>query len=341
MNMNLKTVNILLFEPEKGQRARVRQWLQSSDHHVRVQVFESEILPTFVADAPTTRFAYDLVVFCLSSVDLTKMLDSLKDDHGIPSVPVVVLIDQPAEQGGIFINSCLIEVPVFVKADCEREQDVQRAVHCNSHSFFNRNRSRLVAVRPDRAIVYALVRHAEFQQIRSLLPELFLFHYGNTHGKNYLAHPDASPTILLLEASNYVQRKLKSFLVARGYQVFVVSSDQELLEWCQQIIPELILISADAKGKTGRPETIQQLRSLATMEHVPVIVLDSVATLENPPSYQETGATSYLGSPFGMRELLQKIEQYVPGQADHAGISDCILSSLIPDSCNKEKEELS
>jgi CheY-like chemotaxis protein len=312
MNRNFKPVNILLFEPEKTQRVRLREWLQSHDHHVRVQVFESEILPAFVAGDTTTHFAYDLVVFCLSSVDLTKMLEMLKDDHGIPLVPVVVLIDQPGEQGEIVISSCLIEVPVFVKADCEQQQDVQRAMHNNRSPWFNHNRSRLVAVRPDRAIVYALARQAEFQKIRNLLPELFLFHYGDTNGNNHPTHPDASPTILLLETSKYVQRKLKNYLTAYGYRVFAVSSDQELLAWCQQTTPALILISGDAKGKTGRPETIQHIHTLPTMEHVPIIVLDSVATLENRSLSQETGGASYLGRPFGMHELLQKIEQYVP-----------------------------
>ncbi len=325
MNMNLQPVNVLLFEPDAVQRSKLHAWLQQHDQHVRVHIHECHELPTFTAADSATWPPYEILVFRLSSVDLTKTLEALKDEYGIPVVPVVVLIDQPGQHGEIVINGCLIEVPMCVKnRQADKQEVLQAAFRLSAQNFFTGIHSRLVAIEPDQAIPYALARHVEFQRIRKLLPELFLHQYGYENRKQPVTL-DGTPTILWLETNNVVKIRLKSYLEQYDYQVLPVSTEEELIAWCQRITPLLILISVDAGKKTGTQEQIQRVRSLVATEQVPIIVMNSMAFTEANGSCQKIGCAGYRGRPFSLQELLNKIEQFVPRkkhyeqrQAEHA-----------------------
>jgi CheY-like chemotaxis protein len=312
MNMNLQPVSVLLFEPDAVQRSKLHTWLQQHDQHVRVHIHECHELPTFTAADNATVSPYEMLVFRLSSVDLTKTLEALKDEYGIPLLPVVVLVDQPGKYGEIVINNCLIEVPIFARRGQAQQREVLQTVAPLAHEYFSGIHSRLVTVEPDLVIPYALARHGEFQRMRKLLPELFLYHCGYESSKQQPIALNGNPTILWLERNNAVKMRLKSYLEQYGYRVLPVCNEEELVAWCQRIMPSLILISVDADRKTGTKEQVQRIRSLVATERVPIIVMNSVAFTETNGPDQKTGGAGYHRRPFSLQALLNKIGQYAP-----------------------------
>jgi DNA-binding response OmpR family regulator len=318
MNRNIPyPAHILLFEPDAEQRTYLSTWLQQQTPQAHVE--ETATFPSLDTIAANET---NVVVFRLSNVDLSQTLGVFKDEYGLPRVPVVILIDRQDAQRAVVISSCLIEVPVFLQADCEHEQDVSAAMQANMQGFFTRTRSRLVAVKPERAIPYALARQDEFQKIRQLVPDILLYQYG--YGRENTAHlrlqQNDSPIILWLESNSFVRKRVSDYLAYQGYTVFTVATDQELLDLCQRRRPALILISVDAHGTTGQPATVQRLRVLASSNHLPIIVMNNGASLEKEDgSWKSAGATDYLSKPFGLRELLQKVEASIPAQEKEVG----------------------
>lgn len=121
-------------------------------------------------------------------------------------------------------------------------------------------------------------------------------------------HPSASAAHILLVDDNadmrgYVER----LLVSQGYEVRTATDGMTALTMIQQQTPDLVLTDVMMPRLDGFG-LLRELRSSATTQDLPIILLSARAGEEARVEGLEAGADDYLIKPFSARELLARVE---------------------------------
>lgn len=133
----------------------------------------------------------------------------------------------------------------------------------------------------------------------------------------------ASPLILLAEDNESNVKTMASYLEAKGYRVKVADNGATAIELARAIHPDLILMDIQMPGMDGL-EAIGHLRRDPQMQSVPIIALTALAMSGDRERCLAAGADDYLSKPVRLRDLVQRIQQFLttdrhpPDQGSHA-----------------------
>lgn len=114
-----------------------------------------------------------------------------------------------------------------------------------------------------------------------------------------------SETILVVEDDPAISKGLEKNLRFEGYQVFVASDGERGLELAVDKAPDLVLLDLMLPRLNGF-EVLRELRKRRI--DVPVIVLTAKGEEGDKVRGLDLGADDYVTKPFGLRELLARIE---------------------------------
>lgn len=116
---------------------------------------------------------------------------------------------------------------------------------------------------------------------------------------------DDKPVILIVEDNPDIVSYITSILEST-YTLLVASNGQEGVEVAQQYIPDIILSDVMMPKLTGF-ELCEIIKTTASTNHIPVILLTAKHTHDDRLSGLATGADAYITKPFDRKELHLKI----------------------------------
>jgi CheY-like chemotaxis protein len=119
-------------------------------------------------------------------------------------------------------------------------------------------------------------------------------------------------TILVIEDERDILFALREILQAQGYQVASACNGLEALEWLKRsAIPDLILLDMKMPVMNGWQFAEELRRRRST--NIPLIVMTAAADAERRA--REVHAVGWIGKPFVVSELLEKIRNHVSAAA--------------------------
>lgn len=117
-------------------------------------------------------------------------------------------------------------------------------------------------------------------------------------------------TILYIEDDLTISQAVKEFLQSKAYHVLHVSNGKEALSLLTTHSFDLVLLDLMLPDMNG--EVVA--RYVSNDIKIPVIITSAKVTEDEVVAGFEAGARDYLKKPFGLRELLARIEVLVPNK---------------------------
>ena len=114
--------------------------------------------------------------------------------------------------------------------------------------------------------------------------------------------------ILVADDDPAILHSLQMLLEDEGYQV-ATAIDGRTVQEVKAELPDLILLDIWMSGMDGR-DICKQLKSQPTTRHIPIILMS--ANRDTETIARESGAEDFILKPFEVKDLLGKIESYVP-----------------------------
>jgi DNA-binding response OmpR family regulator len=111
--------------------------------------------------------------------------------------------------------------------------------------------------------------------------------------------------ILIVDDSDDLLEALTYFLQKKDYEVKCITNAQKLLPVIEAFLPDLIILDIYLKGDDGR-EICKKLRSSVETKYLCIILFSSSS--KDLKSYKAHGADNYIEKPFGLNELLERVE---------------------------------
>lgn len=110
-------------------------------------------------------------------------------------------------------------------------------------------------------------------------------------------------TILIADDDKAIVDAITMVLEASDYEVLQVNNGTSVMQ-AIKASPDLVLLDINMGGHDGLT-VCKQIKRQATTRNIPVILVSGNADIES--SATECGADAYLAKPFGMEDLLQKV----------------------------------
>lgn len=114
----------------------------------------------------------------------------------------------------------------------------------------------------------------------------------------------SSARILLVDDDPQVRRALRTTLTSAGYVIVEAWTGEEALERLVESSIDMVLLDLKMPG-IGGVETCRRIRKVSD---VPVLVISVLRTEEDQRRTLDAGSNDYLIKPFGIRELLSRME---------------------------------
>ena len=111
--------------------------------------------------------------------------------------------------------------------------------------------------------------------------------------------------IVIVDDSQDLLDVLQFFLEQRGYKVETASSEQQLMSLIKSFSPDLIILDIYLRGEDGR-EICKKLRRQIETKYLCILMFS--ASVKKLANYKEYGADDYIEKPFGLNEVVDKIE---------------------------------
>lgn len=122
-----------------------------------------------------------------------------------------------------------------------------------------------------------------------------------------------SPLVLLVEGQNAGRDSLRPMLLKAGYEITIVNTGAEALDWLQDQAPNLIVFDASTMRSNG-VRNCRRLRRFA--ELIPIIHSRAAGEEED----RSAGADVYLERPFSARKLLNRTRALLPADSSREEI---------------------
>ncbi|MBE2202648.1 MAG: response regulator [Anaerolinea sp.] len=116
--------------------------------------------------------------------------------------------------------------------------------------------------------------------------------------------------ILVIEDNEMIQEILSERLLLRNFEIVVAGNGQEGLDKAQQERPDLILMDVSLPVLDGL-EATRRLRTMADIQHTPVIALTAHALAEDRDNCLAAGCNDFETKPINFTSLIKKITALV------------------------------
>ena len=113
--------------------------------------------------------------------------------------------------------------------------------------------------------------------------------------------------IFAVEDDAHIQQLIKYNLESNGYRVSVFETGEQLLEECDNKLPDLFILDIMLPGIDGL-EVCRRLRQNPRTKNIPVIMLTAKSEEFDKVLGLELGADDYITKPFSVRELAARIK---------------------------------
>ena len=117
-----------------------------------------------------------------------------------------------------------------------------------------------------------------------------------------------SKLILLVDDEPDVLTAVSFRLRKNGYEVEIVDSGLQALEYLKNRRPDLILLDVRMPGIDGL-ETCRRIRSQEGGMNIPIILFTASVNVVQEKGFQEARANDFIAKPFDSQELLTKIQK--------------------------------
>ncbi len=111
--------------------------------------------------------------------------------------------------------------------------------------------------------------------------------------------------IVIVDDSLELLEVLKYFLEEKGFEVETVTKRQELIYIIKSSSPDLIILDIYLQGEDGR-EICKELRKQEETKYLCILMFSASAKVLT--HFKEYGADGYIEKPFGLNEMVAKIE---------------------------------
>jgi len=111
--------------------------------------------------------------------------------------------------------------------------------------------------------------------------------------------------IVIVDDSRDLLEALKFFLEEKGYEVETVTRQQDLISVIKSFSPDLIILDIYLQEEDGR-EICKELRRHKETKYLCILLFS--ASTKALTNYKEYGADGYIEKPFGLNEIVDKIE---------------------------------
>ncbi len=111
--------------------------------------------------------------------------------------------------------------------------------------------------------------------------------------------------VLIVEDQLDIARSLRANLELEGHTVAIVGTGEDGVSWCQSWLPDLVILDLMLPGMSG----LEVLRTIRRRQpYVPVLILSArTAEIEKVEGFR-LGADDYVTKPFGLMEVLARID---------------------------------
>lgn len=111
--------------------------------------------------------------------------------------------------------------------------------------------------------------------------------------------------VIIVDDSRELLEVLKYFLEEKGFEVETVTKQDELIPLIKSYSPDLIILDIYLQGEDGR-EICKELRKQEETKYLCILMFS--ASAKALINYKDYGADGYLEKPFGLNEVIEKIE---------------------------------
>ena len=111
--------------------------------------------------------------------------------------------------------------------------------------------------------------------------------------------------IVIVDDSRDLLEVLKYFLEEKGYEVETTTREQDLVALVSSFSPDLIILDIYLQAEDGR-EICKVLRKNKETKYLCILMFS--ASAKALANYKEYGADGYIEKPFGLNEIIEKIE---------------------------------
>ncbi|MEG0375478.1 MAG: response regulator transcription factor [Raoultibacter sp.] len=110
-----------------------------------------------------------------------------------------------------------------------------------------------------------------------------------------------------------------------GFEASGFSCASDFFEACTLRMPELVLLDI-MLPETDGIEILKDLRADATLKHIPVMMLTAKGTEYDTVCGLDAGADDYLAKPFGMMELVSRVNALLRRAGEPANVANDTLT---------------
>jgi two-component system phosphate regulon response regulator PhoB len=119
-------------------------------------------------------------------------------------------------------------------------------------------------------------------------------------------------TILIVDDWVTLRHPMRAVLEREGYKVEEACNGHEALQKIAESHPDLVLLDL-IMPQMGGAEVLRHVKTDATLQDTPIIVLTAAETIWQMPKYIEMGAADYLLKPFTLPTLLNRVRSILRG----------------------------
>src|SRR5918997_508219 len=117
--------------------------------------------------------------------------------------------------------------------------------------------------------------------------------------------------VLLIEDTEDNRQIVRDLLEPVGYELFEAHDGAEGLAKAAECKPDLILMDIQLPVLDGY-ETTRRPKADPALKHIPVIAVTSYALSGDEAKTRAAGCDGYIAKPFSPRQLLAKINEFLP-----------------------------
>ena len=111
--------------------------------------------------------------------------------------------------------------------------------------------------------------------------------------------------IVIVDDSEDLLEVMKYFLEEKGYEVETVNKEKDLLALVKSYSPDLIILDIYLNREDGR-KICKDLRNQEETKYLCILMFS--ASSKELLKYKDYGADGFIEKPFGLNEIIEKIE---------------------------------